>query len=60
MDLTQPALAVTGSPGRLSWTAPTMTEHMLMSVFATLGPRILALQGIGFTCPNPPNCPAVR
>jgi hypothetical protein len=62
MDVTQPALAGAGAGGvaRLSWTAPTLTEHALFWQIAVVGPaKMLGLiQGIGFTCPNPPNCPS--
>jgi hypothetical protein len=56
MDLTQPALA--GPASRLTWAAPTLTEHLLFSEISAIGPRILGFLQVGFTCPNPPNCPS--
>jgi hypothetical protein len=55
MDFKQPALA--GPAGRLTWTAPTLTEHALFSEISVLGPKLLGLLQIGFTCPiSNPNC----
>jgi len=55
MHVNQPALA--GPAGRLAWTEPTLTEHALFSELAVLGPKILGLLQIGFTCPiSNPNC----
>lgn len=60
MDVTLPALSFAGPPGRVAWTAPTLTEHALFSEIAAFGPaRILGLlQGsIGITCNgNPITC----
>jgi hypothetical protein len=55
MQNIQPALA--GSAGRLAWSAPTLTEHTLLSELSVLGPKLLGLLQIGFTCPvTNPNC----
>jgi hypothetical protein len=55
MDFKTPALA--GPAGRLTWSEPTLTEHLLFADLSVLGPKVLGLLQIGFTCPNPPNCP---
>jgi hypothetical protein len=57
MEFPQPALA--GHAGRLTWSEPKLTEHLLFADISLLAPKFLGLLQIGITCVgNPPVCHA--